>query len=159
MAWPCHEHRETSVKKKLGFLYRCKSFFNVQQLCLIYKSFIQPCMEYCCHVWGAAAKTNLDLLDRLQNRSLFQKSLRNNAFARKTCPGNKGWNYHPQLPTPSSATSYNYATKLRDNHELAINFSISKIVNGWRFYLFWRFDATNSKFQNLSTFVATVAPL
>ena len=27
-------------------------------------------MEYCCHVWGAAAKTTLDLLDRVQNRAI-----------------------------------------------------------------------------------------
>ena len=27
-------------------------------------------MEYCCHVWGAAAKTTLDLLDRIQNRAI-----------------------------------------------------------------------------------------
>ena len=68
-----HDHVMSIAKqasKKLGFLYRCKSFFNAQQLCLIYKSFIRPCMEYCCHVWGAAAKTTLDLLDRVQNRAI-----------------------------------------------------------------------------------------
>ena len=27
-------------------------------------------MEYCCHVWVAAAKTSLDLLDRVQNRAI-----------------------------------------------------------------------------------------
>ena len=58
------------ASKKLDFLHRCKSFFNAQQLCLMYKSFIRPCMEYCCHVWGAAAKTTLDLLDRVQNRAI-----------------------------------------------------------------------------------------
>ena len=69
-----HDHVMNIAKqasKKLGLLYRCKSFFNAQQLCLIYKSFIRPCMEYnICHVWGAAAKTILDLLDRVQNQAI-----------------------------------------------------------------------------------------
>ena len=41
-----HDHVMNIAKqtsKKLGFLYRCKSFFNAQQHCLIYKSFIRPC--------------------------------------------------------------------------------------------------------------------
>ena len=68
-----HDHIMDIAKqaaKKIGFLYRCKSFFNAHQLCLIYKSFIRPCMEYCCHIWGAAAKSSLDLLDRVQKRAI-----------------------------------------------------------------------------------------
>ena len=30
------------------------------------KSTIQPCMEYCCHVWADAPSCHLELLDKLQ---------------------------------------------------------------------------------------------
>ena len=32
----------------------------------LYKSAIQPCMEYCCHVWAGAPRCYLELLDKLQ---------------------------------------------------------------------------------------------
>ena len=35
----------------------------------MYKSTIQPCMEYCSHIWGGAQSSHgLDLLDRVQKR-------------------------------------------------------------------------------------------
>ena len=34
----------------------------------LYKSTIQPCMEYCCHVWAGAPSCYLELLDKLQKR-------------------------------------------------------------------------------------------
>ena len=32
----------------------------------VYKSTIQPCMEYCCQVWAGAASCYLDMWDELQ---------------------------------------------------------------------------------------------
>jgi len=124
VAWPCHEQRETSVKK-IRFLASLQVIF---QLCLIYKSFIRPCMEYCCHVGGAVPKTTLDLLDKVQNRAIrlindsgitnkldslkhrrdvadltiFYKysyghcSKEVSKIMRKTYTWNKGCNYHPR---------------------------------------------------------------
>ena len=34
----------------------------------LYKSIIQLCMEYCCHVWASAPSCYLELLDKLQKR-------------------------------------------------------------------------------------------
>ena len=34
----------------------------------LYKSAIQPCMEYCCDVWAGAPSCYLELLDKLQKR-------------------------------------------------------------------------------------------
>ena len=34
----------------------------------LYKFIIQPCMEYCCHVWAGAPGCYLELLDKLQKR-------------------------------------------------------------------------------------------
>ena len=33
-----------------------------------YKSTIQLCMEYCCHVWAGASGCSLELLDKPQKR-------------------------------------------------------------------------------------------
>ena len=35
---------------------------------LFYISIIQPCMEYCCHVWTGVPSYYLDILDMLQKR-------------------------------------------------------------------------------------------
>ena len=37
-------------------------------LLYIYKSIIQPCMEYCCHVRVGAPSKLLEVLDKLQKR-------------------------------------------------------------------------------------------
>ena len=34
----------------------------------LYKSTIQPCMEYCCHVWAGAPSCYLELLDKAQKQ-------------------------------------------------------------------------------------------
>ena len=59
-----------SASQKLGFLNRCRRFFNAHQVLQIYKTFIRPCIEYCCQVWGGAAGTTLQLLDRVQRRAI-----------------------------------------------------------------------------------------
>ena len=41
------------------------SFF-LQVALYLYKSIIQPCMEYCCYVWDGAPSCYLELLDKLQ---------------------------------------------------------------------------------------------
>jgi hypothetical protein len=56
--------------KKLGFLNRCRKYFNSRQVLQIYKSFIRPCLEYCSNVWGGAAQTTLSYLDSIQRRAI-----------------------------------------------------------------------------------------
>ena len=43
-------------------------FLSPQVALYLYKSTIQPCMEYCCHVWAGAPICYLELLDKLQKR-------------------------------------------------------------------------------------------
>ena len=59
-----------SASKKLGFLNRCRRFFKSHQVLQIHKTFIRPCIEYCCQVWGGASGTTLQLLDRVQRRAI-----------------------------------------------------------------------------------------
>ena len=52
------------LPRKLELWFIVWSFFLLRLLCL-YKSIMQPCMEYCCHVWAGAPSCYFDLLDKL----------------------------------------------------------------------------------------------
>ena len=62
--------------KKIGAFIRSMKFFSTEVALYLYKSTIQPCMEYCCHVWAeycchvwaGAPSCYLELLIRLQKR-------------------------------------------------------------------------------------------
>ena len=41
-------------------------FLSPEVALYLYKSTIQLCMEYCCHVWAGAPSCYLELLDKLQ---------------------------------------------------------------------------------------------
>ena len=57
-----------SATKKIGTLIRSMKFLSPQVALYLYKSTIQPCKGYCCHVWAGAPCCYLDLLDKLQKR-------------------------------------------------------------------------------------------
>ena len=46
----------------------CMKFLSSVVAQYLYKFIIQPCMEYCCHVWAGAPGCYLELLDKLQKR-------------------------------------------------------------------------------------------
>ena len=41
-----------TASKKIGALIRSMKFLSSEVALYLYKSTIQPCMEYCCHVWA-----------------------------------------------------------------------------------------------------------
>ena len=53
---------KTTSKKIGALIHSC--FFLLRMFC-IYKSIIQPCIEYCCQVWAGAPSCYLELLDKL----------------------------------------------------------------------------------------------
>ena len=57
-----------TASKKIGALVRSMKFLSPEVALYLYKSTIQPCMEYCCHVWAGAPSCYLELLDNLQKR-------------------------------------------------------------------------------------------
>ena len=57
-----------TVSKKIGALIHSMKFLSPDVALYLYKSTIQPCMEYCCHVWAGAPSCYLELLDKLQKR-------------------------------------------------------------------------------------------
>ena len=57
-----------TVSKKIGALIRSMKFLSPEVALCLNKSIIQPCMEYCCHVWAGAPSCYLELLDKLQKQ-------------------------------------------------------------------------------------------
>ena len=55
-----------TASKKIGALIHSIKFLSPEVALYLYKSTIQPCMEYCCHVWTGAPSCYLELLDKLQ---------------------------------------------------------------------------------------------
>ncbi|RVE48650.1 hypothetical protein evm_006721 [Chilo suppressalis] len=64
---------ETVIKtasRILGVLNKVRRFFTPDQLCLLYKTQVRSCVEYCSQLWDGSAKYLLDALDRLQRRAI-----------------------------------------------------------------------------------------
>ena len=57
-----------TASKKIGVLIHSMKFLSPEVALYLYKSTIQPYMEYCCHVWAGAPSCFLELLDKLQKR-------------------------------------------------------------------------------------------
>ena len=55
-----------TASKKIGALIHSMNFLSPEVALHLYKSTIQSCMEYCCHVWVGAPSCYLELLDKLQ---------------------------------------------------------------------------------------------
>ena len=56
------------ISKKTGALIHSMKFVSPGVALYLYKSTIQPCMEYCCHVWADAPSCYFELLDKLQKQ-------------------------------------------------------------------------------------------
>ena len=58
-----------TASKKVGALIHSMKFLSPEVALYLYKSTIQPCIEYCCHVWAGAPSCYLELfLDKLQKQ-------------------------------------------------------------------------------------------
>ena len=57
-----------TTSKKIGALICSMKFLSPEIFLYLYKSIIQTCMEYCCHVWASACNCYLKLLDQLQKQ-------------------------------------------------------------------------------------------
>ncbi|RVE42156.1 hypothetical protein evm_013196 [Chilo suppressalis] len=59
-----------TASRKLGVLNKVQRFLKPDQLCLLYKTQMRACVEYCSHLWDGSAKYLLDALDRYVNEVL-----------------------------------------------------------------------------------------
>ena len=55
-----------TASKKIGALIPSIKFLSPEVALYLYKSIIQPWMEYCCHVWACAPSCYLELFNKLQ---------------------------------------------------------------------------------------------
>ena len=55
-----------TASMKFEALIRFMKFLSPEVALYLYKSTIQPCMKYCCHVWAVAPSWYLELLEKLQ---------------------------------------------------------------------------------------------
>ena len=55
-----------TASKKIGTLICSMKFLSPEVALYLYRSTIQPCMEYCCHIWAGALSCYLQLLNKLQ---------------------------------------------------------------------------------------------
>ena len=52
--------------KKIGVFIYSMTFLSPKVALYLYKSTVQPCKEYYCHVWAGSPSCYLELLDKLQ---------------------------------------------------------------------------------------------
>ena len=55
-----------NASRKIEALICCVKFLSAKGTFYLFKSTIQLCMKYCCHVWACAPSCYLDMLHRLQ---------------------------------------------------------------------------------------------
>ena len=55
---------------KVWFLSRLRKFLPLKSLIQIYKSYIQPKIDYAITVWGYSNESNMDKIQRMQNRAV-----------------------------------------------------------------------------------------
>ena len=59
----------TKVSRAVGFLRHAKSFLPKETLKTICTGVVEPHFRYCCSVWGCAGSTEINQLQKLQNRA------------------------------------------------------------------------------------------
>ena len=59
----------TKVSRTIGVLKHAKSFLPMTSLKTLYTSILEPHFRYCCSVWGCAGSTEINQLQKLQNRA------------------------------------------------------------------------------------------
>ena len=156
LSWRNHiESIAKSASKKLGVLFRCRSFFSSSELLQLYVGLIRPCLEYCSHVWGGSPFTRI--LDRVEAKafrliddarltsSLDSLSLRRRVASLSIfyriyfgyCSQELRSIMPPPLPRPRStrqaASSHNFCVRLSDErisrHRESFIPSVSRVWN------------------------------
>merc|ERR1712121_209 len=156
LSWRNHiESMAKSASKKLGVLFRCRSFFSSAELLQLYVGLIRPCLEYCSHVWGGSPFTRiLDRVEakafRLVNDARLTSSLDSLSLRRRVASLTIFYRLHfgqcshelrsiipPPLPRPRSTrqavSSHNYCVKLSNErisrHSESFIPAISRVWN------------------------------
>ena len=63
-----------TASENIKTLIHSTNFLSLKVGLYFHKSTIQPCMEYCGHVWAGAPSCCLELLDKLQKSDIYDCS-------------------------------------------------------------------------------------
>ena len=104
----------TNVSRAIGFLKHAKTFLGEETLKTLYTGIVQPHFRYCCSVWGCAGSTELNQLQKLQNRAA--RIITNSSVDTPSRPliDKLGWKTIEQLIASKSKTMVS-----KSLHELA----------------------------------------
>ena len=111
----CGKRTETTkVSRAIGVLKHAKTFKGQETLKNLYTGIVEPQFRYCCSVWGCAGSTDINQLQKLQNRAA--RIITNNSFDTPSRPliDKLGWKTIEQLVAGESKTMV-----FRSLHELA----------------------------------------
>ena len=94
----------SKVSRAVGFLRHAKSFLPKETLQTLYTGIVEPHLRYCCSVWGCAALTEINQLQKLQNHAT--RIITNSSFDVPGRPLIKemGWKTIDELMTCESKT-------------------------------------------------------
>ena len=59
----------TKVSRAIGLLKHAKFFLPTASLKTLYTGIVEPHFRYCCSIWGCAGSTEINQLQKLQNRA------------------------------------------------------------------------------------------
>ena len=68
LQWDRHIKKAKALRA-LGLIKHAKKFLPSGVLQKIYRGIVEPHFSYCCSVWGCCNETNLDSLQKIQNRA------------------------------------------------------------------------------------------
>ena len=67
--WSFHiSHVSNKISRSIGCIRRIKTFLSAKQLNNLYYALILSYIDYCCTAWGSCSNTNLNKIQKLQNR-------------------------------------------------------------------------------------------
>ena len=94
----------TKVSRAIGFLRHAKSFPPMASLKTLYTDIVEPHFRYCCSVWGCAGSTDINQLQKLQNRAA--RIITNSSFDTPSRPliAELGWQTIEELIGSESKT-------------------------------------------------------
>ena len=59
----------SKISKAVGFLRHAQPFLQEEKRRTLYTGIIEPHIRYCCLVWGCTGVTDINQLQKLQNRA------------------------------------------------------------------------------------------
>ena len=114
--WKEHTHQDCLYQsfKSYWLSQTCQTFLRQETLKTHYTGIVEPQFRYCCSVWGCAGSTELNQLQKLQNRAA--RIITNSSFGTPSRPliDQLGWKTIEQLVANESKTM-----AFKSLHELA----------------------------------------